>query len=77
MPRQDFTLNDTEQLGDALIPRFQQAIAPEFTTIRNELQQIREELTTLKARSGLWGATGGAAMALAAILTELAAGGRR
>jgi len=64
MPQRELTNRLTQEIGDALIPRFRLAIAP-------DLDAIRREIATLKAASRRWGALSGAMSSMLAILAAL------
>lgn len=66
--RNELTVRQAAQIGDALLPRFREAMRDDVDRLHNGLADVKAEIAGLKARSGLWGGVGGVLTALGAIL---------
>lgn len=71
MQRYELTVQQAEQIGDALMPRFRLVIAEERKTTDEKLDRIEDQISMLKARSSFWGGMSGLVAAVAtALLTR-------
>lgn len=72
--------DEVEQIGRMLIPHFRDAMRDDLNAIHAkldlkadsaEVQQLRSDVTSLKAHSGIWGAFGGVLTSLVTALPSM------